>query len=239
MAGIIQSVAIPIRDTANDENVQRRFAPRNSPLAPLCDDQLAAFCKAGGRPLPPEQWRREHADAHLLAVGWQEQAPARCSVWWRCVPAHPTERLGIIGHYAANNDAAAAAVLEHALTVLGKHGCTYAVGPMDGSTFRAYRLVTAQAVDGPVRPPYFLEPDTPAAWVDHFAQAGFAPVAHYVSSLAPLRPDERLPGLRARAAQAGIILRPIDLTCLETELRRLYAVVTAIFQHNFLYSPIK
>ena len=203
------------------------------------DEQMAAFCKACGRPLPAEQCRREHADAHLLAVDWQQHAPARCSVWWRDVPAHPTERLGIIGHYAANNDAAAAAVLEHALTVLGEHGCTYAVGPMDGSTFRAYRLVTAQAVDGPARPPYFLEPETPPAWVGHFTQAGFAPVAHYVSSLAPLRPDERLPGLRQQVAQAGIVLRPIDLTNLESELHRLYPVVTASFQHNFLYSPVE
>ncbi|MBK8046550.1 MAG: GNAT family N-acetyltransferase [Anaerolineales bacterium] len=226
------------------ESVQQRSYPAgssvvNQVIQVQSEAQFEAFCKAGGRPLSPEQCRRERADAHLLVIEGQALPAARCSVWWRCVPVHPTEQLGIIGHYAADNDAAAAIVLAHARALLAEHGCTYAVGPMDGSTFRAYRLVTARAADGPARPPFLLEPDTPPAWVGHFEHAGFEPVAHYVSSLAPLRQDERLPGLREQVAQAGIAVRPIDLTNFETDLHRIYAVVTASFQQNFLYSPLE
>jgi GNAT superfamily N-acetyltransferase len=122
--------------------------------------------------------------------------------------------------------------------MLGKEGCAWAIGPVDGSTFGNYRFVTARRVNGIEYPRFFLEPDNPDAWPGHFVQAGFTPLASYHSALGDLAAtDPVLPILQQRAQRAGASLRMIDLSQFEAELRRVFPVVTGSFQRNFLYAP--
>src|SRR5689334_5383125 len=106
---------------------------------------------------------------------------ARCSCWWSTGHTLNTdriehvERVGIIGHYFADDADAGTRVLNDACAQLAAHGCTIAVGPMDGNTWRSYRLVIERGSE----PPFFLEPDTPDAWVSHFTAAGFDTLANY------------------------------------------------------------
>ena len=178
--------------------------------------------------------RRHGADAH-----WQASGPhglARCSLWWSQVPHLPGERLGIIGHYGTDNAAAAGVLLHHVCGELRQQGCTLAAGPMDGSTWRQYRLITHRGAE----PPFLLEPDHPDAWVAQFTGAGFAPLATYTSAVTEEIPaaDPRIDRVTARLLSQGFTIRPLDMTRFERELELLFRLSLQSFAGNFLYTPI-
>ena len=204
-------------------------APAGAPAGTCLHPALA------DRPLGDERWRRDAPDDHWV-VARQGVTVARASLWWRHVPVLPGETVGLVGHYAAADAEAGQAVLRHAVSILKAHGCTVAIGPMDGSTWHAYRLVTVRGTE----PPYFLEPDTPDDWPDHFSAAGFDVLAEYTSSLVPSIPPSppAMADVAARLTAQGYALRPVDPTCAEAELDALYDVSIAAFAENFLYTPI-
>jgi GNAT superfamily N-acetyltransferase len=107
---------------------------------------------------------------------------------------------------------------------------------MDGNTWRQYRLVT----DRGHAPPFFLEPDNPHDWPDHFVQNGFEPVAQYFSALnANLR--NRAPGLDGvgrRMTVQGVQIRSLERDQFDDQLRRIHAIATIAFRDNLFYSPL-
>ena len=165
---------------------------------------------------------------------------ARCSCWWSSGhtldAGHGSERVGVIGHYSAETADAGTRLLIDACAQLEAHGCTIAVGPMDGNTWRSYRLVIERGSE----PPFFLEPDTPDAWVSHFTAAGFDTIATYSSALARdlTQRDPRLDALAERLAARNIVIRPLDLAHAEDDLRRVFALSLIAFKENFLYTPL-
>lgn len=179
------------------------------------------------------------ADAHWMLAGDDGVVAARCSLWWRDTPSLPSlpgRRIGLIGHYAADTPAAAARLLDHACDELAARGCALAVGPVDGSTHRRYRLLSWRGAE----PPFFLEPDNPDGWPDHFAAHGFAPLAHYYSSLAEGlgRRDPRVGPATRRLAAHGVAIRPLDAGRYIGELRAIHRVAAESFRDNVLYSPL-
>lgn len=180
-------------------------------------------------------WARDAADDHWVAVR-DGLAVARASLWWRHTPSLPDQVVGLVGHYAAADAEAGAAVLRHACVELSAHGCTTAIGPIDGSTWHDYRLV----VERGTRPPFFLEPDTPDDWPAHFHATGFDTFARYTSALVEAIPPPS-PAMADRAARLdglGYRVRPIDPGRAEAELDALYDVSIAAFVDNVLYTPI-
>jgi GNAT superfamily N-acetyltransferase len=210
--------------------------------------QLHEFC-ALAPALTRIQYDQGQPDQHLVAYV-AGHAVARCSLWWRSVPVLPGERVGCIGHYAATDRAAAAALLAQACVALQSAGCTLAVGPLDGSTFRAYRLVTVRALaSGAPQPSFMLEPNNPEAWIDDFHQAGFHAWSEYVSSLAQLYgPDPQLARRSAELAAQGVHLRtldpavlgdgPDDVRAFDRELARIYPLVMTAFANSPLFTAI-
>ena len=186
--------------------------------------------------LDPAALGRDAPDAHWMLPGEREALRARCSLWWMRTPFLLGHRVGLIGHYAARDAAAAGLLLERACRELADRGCGVAVGPMDGSTWRRYRLVTERGGE----PPFFLEPDNPDDWLDHFLALGFQPIAHYISAVnCDLnRDDPRVNHIAERALAQGIRIRPLDPRHLEDDLRRIYALSAVSFRSNFLYTPI-
>src|SRR5579871_6487296 len=79
-------------------------------------------------------------DEHWTVEDSAGKAGARCSLWWNEVPALPDEKLGVIGHFSAESGEAGVFLLNQAAEYLAGQGCTIAVGPMDGNTWRKYRL---------------------------------------------------------------------------------------------------
>ena len=185
--------------------------------------------------LSPADFARQHADVHLCACTRDDGLAARCSLWWTQVPQYKEHRVGVVGHFASASDDAAAAVLAAAEARLRDAGCTIAIGPMNGNTWRSYRFV----VDGGQRAPFFLEPANPKDWPAQFESAGFSILASYFSSLnADLsRPDRRLEAIEKGVSDAGVTIRPAKAD-LRAELKDIYGVSRISFRQNFLYTEI-
>lgn len=198
---------------------------------------LELFCSApGAYKLSPDVAAAQGADEHLMVVEGDSRIKARCSLWWTSTPSMPNECLGLIGHYAADSQAAATVLISDACRRLAVNGCSQAVGPMDGNTWRPYRLITKR---GP-EPIFFLETDNPDTWPMHFAKNGFNPLKSYYTSLATdlSCPLPKIQLLNERLVKEGIKFRQINLDRFEDELYRLHALCLLSFSENFLYTPI-
>ncbi len=183
-------------------------------------------------PIAADALRAHRPDLHLAVT---DPLRARCSLWWTEVPALPDERLGVIGHYAAADGESSAALLSDACARLRAHGCTRAVGPMDGNTWRRYRFVTATSDE----PAFALEPENPREYPGQWLAAGFSPMHTYSSSLVPAYArDPRCDTVEARLAAEGVSIRPFDRSAFADELGRIYAVSEIAFRANVLYTPL-
>jgi GNAT superfamily N-acetyltransferase len=195
------------------------------------------FCALPGlSELTPEILDRHRPQASWAVARDDGTFAARCSLWFTEAPQLPGQRVGAIGHYAAADAEAAARILDFACDRLSAYGCTLTVGPMDGNTWRRYRLVTDRGTE----PPFFLEPDNPEDWPVHFTGRGFTPLAEYYSAVNDdlSRTDPRHDAVARRVAERGIALRPLDLDRFDEELRAIHALSVASFTENFLYTQI-
>ena len=107
---------------------------------------------------------------------------------------------------------------------------------MDGSTWHRYRLLSERGTE----PPFFLEPDNPDDWPQHFSGAGFVPLATYTSALNSdlSRVDPRSDRRRGELERNGITIRTIDVERFDIELTTIHELSLVAFAGNFLYSPI-
>ncbi len=175
-------------------------------------------------------------DQDLDLLNERHGGRARASLWWTRVPALDGERLGVIGSFDAESEEACRCLLDQACERLAQAGCTLAVGPMDGNTWRRYRLVTEPGTE----PPFFLEPVNPSAWPAWWRAAGFGALAEYYSTATSdltIR-DGRLDAVADRMRALGVTLRPFRAGEFEAELRRIYEVSVVSFQENYLYTPL-
>ena len=184
------------------------------------------------KPAPPPPALAAHApDAH-----WTLDAETRCSLWWNRTPSLDGQKVGVIGHYAARDARGAQTLLDHASRELAARGCGLAVGPMDGNTWRSYRLVTERGSE----PPFFLEPWHPEDWPVHFEAAGFEPRARYRSTVNENleQRDPREEEIAERLAGEGVRIRSLNPARLEDELGRIYAVTIESFGPSFLFTRL-
>lgn len=183
-----------------------------------------------------ERLQSERADQHFAVLDDDDRICARCSIWWRDTARVNGSKTGAIGHYAASNAACGETVLDHALRELKNRGCQVAVGPLDGSTWRRYRFVTER---GDARP-FFLEPDNPDEWPQHFRDVGFSPLAHYVSEInhdiAHRQPE--LGSLREKFAALDVQIAPLDVGEPVEDMAGIFAVASEGFRDAFLYTPL-
>ena len=148
--------------------------------------------------------------------------------------------VGRIGHVAWPTAAAGAELLAGAVDRLQAEGATRAVGPLDGSTWFDYRVVTDPAPGGVQAPRFALEPWPGPAVAPAFRAAGFAPVARYLSSRVG-----RLPDASARAAadldrlrRRGVTVRSFRPGDAARELAALHGLLLAAFARNPYYAPL-
>ncbi len=174
----------------------------------------------------------QQADEHLMV----DHGEARCTLWWNTVPSIPKEKLGVIGHFQAKSGDAGKFILEQAAQRLHEAGCTLAIGPMDGNTWRRYRVLTERGSE----PTFFMEPDNPDTWPQIFASAGFSPLSTYSSSLVSdlTRRDPRAERTLTRLQNDGISIRSLDPRHFEDDLRRIYQISVISFSENYLYTEL-
>lgn len=172
----------------------------------------------------------------VLAIEGDGEVLAQCALWWTTTPRLDGHRVGYIGRFNRSDPRAARRLLRTANERLAKAGCDVAVGPVDGSTWHRYRFVT-EPFD---QPPFFLEPDNPETYPQDFVDAGFAPLAHFVSAEETHleRVDERASRSQRRLASLGVTIRHLDPLRYFEELDRLYDVACESFAGALLFSPI-
>jgi len=180
--------------------------------------------------------RQLHAPDRSLLLVNRGSLVARCGCWWTDTARLEDRPLGVIGHYAAADARAGDALLSRACDLLREYGATIAVGPMDGTTWRRYRFLVERGTE----PPFFLEPDNPDHWPGHWTAAGFAPLAKYTSAMNDDLhvEDRRAAAMLDRLRAAGIGIRSLDMSRVDTELRRIFTLSLSAFSRNFLYTPI-
>ena len=178
----------------------------------------------------------QHAPDETLAVASGGELRARCSLWWSDAPPLEGHRLGVIGHFGATDLDASTQLLDHACSALAARGCTLAVGPMDGNTWRRYRFIVERGSE----PPFFLEPDNPDAWPIWWQACGFSPHAHYYSALNDdlTQRDARAAEVAERMEANGIRIRQLDPSRFDDELHRIYSVAEVSFREAYLYTPL-
>jgi hypothetical protein len=181
-------------------------------------------------------------DARLfLALGPDGTPLARCAALWNGAMHLPDgETPGLVGWFAAKEGApieASRAVLDAAVDALrADHGAHRVVGPLDFSTWDAYRLALPEA--GPLR--FLPDVNTPPHYPALFEAAGFSRLADYTSTA--LVPDPatwpRLDRAAARFAARGIRVDRFDPAHAERDLLDIFAVARVAFTRAFLYTPI-
>ncbi|TVP76781.1 MAG: GNAT family N-acetyltransferase, partial [Gemmatimonadales bacterium] len=215
--------------------------------APLAPGATLLVITEGGRPL---------AGVSVQLAEDLEGAPGRSGMvgHLRIAEAAGTAGPGTDGHRAGdpvtgdphahgtNAAHAATTLLRHACSHLAKNGARRVLGPMNGSTWAPYRLVTDPAPGGAAepQPPFLMEPRNPPHWPELFREAGFQVRSEYVSArvtdLARAHP-RRAESLAALEAQ-GVELAPIRMDRFEEELADIHRLSLEAFAGNPLYSPL-
>lgn len=184
---------------------------------------------------------------YLFAM-YEGRLTARCSLWFEPkVLIPPTAeilnlpdlqappKLGFIGHYAAVSAKAGIEMLDLAEFELKRRGCNSVVGPIDGSTWKRYRLITESSGEKL----FTLEPVNPVSWNYHFLHSGFSKIKTYGSSinkeLDVKDPESKI--LKTKMTKQGVALRSLDVERLSDDLEGIFRVTMDAMQNNFLFSP--
>ncbi|MCH7226358.1 GNAT family N-acetyltransferase [Verrucomicrobiaceae bacterium E54] len=159
----------------------------------------------------------------------------QAGLWWSEVPSMPGEMVGCIGGFEAVDREAAQALLTAACDRLREVGCSRAIGPMDGNTWRRHRFV----VEPGERPPFFLEPSNPPDWPGWWQDEGFSVLSRYSSSRLVLGEAKAgMDRIEQRLADRGVRVRELDPARFEDELRLIHRLSLESFAGNFLYTPL-
>jgi hypothetical protein len=141
-----------------------------------------------------------------------------------------------IGNYeCVNNPDASKKIITHAIEEAKKLGAEYIIGPMNGSTWDAYRFSTHHD-----EPSFFLEPYQHLYYNDQFIASGFEVIGKYFSSIdKDLLYDQ--PAVLQKTKEfkeMGVVFRNININKYKEELEKLYPFLLEAFKTNFLYTPI-
>lgn len=135
-----------------------------------------------------------------------------------------------VGHFECVHDpAVSSALFDAALDWLVARGARTVQGPLDGSIWISYRLVT----EGFGPPPFLGEPYNKPYYPELFQAAGFRPLQRWFTMLPRGRDLEQFDarGRKAlkRATRRGYHFRRIDFGNLERELRIIHGLVMDSF----------
>ena len=191
-----------------------------------------------------ERMLREAPDAHYYLE--QEGEVVACASIWTHTDMGDEKgvRAGAIGHFEAMTGEGAKEILELACRRLKEEGDSYMIGPIDGSTWNSYRLVTYS--DGSM--PFLMEPQYKEGYSQWLEEAGFKPTYLYFSTKETI--EETLGGetlllhnedskLAENKSSDDIIVEKVDLQQLEEVLDSIYEISIHSFKQNLFYKPIE
>jgi GNAT superfamily N-acetyltransferase len=177
----------------------------------------------------------ENPDARIFLTDESGRAIAHAALWWKNTPVFDGKKIGTIGGFAASDLDSAKMLLDGAATHLRKAGCDLAVGPMNGNTWRKHRFV----IESDGRGEFLLEPRNPLEHPIWWELAGFSILSRYSSSVMRLDEIVEIPAaLEKRLDRSGVVVRNLNASRYEDELRAIYSISLKSFSQNFLYTPL-
>ncbi len=175
------------------------------------------------------------ADVDCRLAGDDGSLVARASLWTSGTPLYHGIKIGAIGRFRCVDSGRCPAFIVSLEEVLRERGCAFALAPMEGSTWHAYRW----PIGGTDEPAFTLEPARDDEGVAAFRRAGYSVVERYTSrSEAPISQRHPPSAAESRMLAGGIRFRRLDLARFEAELREIYELSLEAFAQNVLYSPI-
>ena len=138
-------------------------------------------------------------------------------------------------NYFGDLEAKDAHALKELLAYTKLHNA-HLIGPINGSTWHSYRVMSYS--DGSA--PFILEPQNPPFFSEVLEEAGFKVIDQYFSSCVALHSaqDSRIQRVKEKLQEHGIHIRPIDLSAFEEELKMLHTLSHQAFYNNPHYSEI-
>lgn len=154
------------------------------------------------------EWTLLPPDLHLVLEA-DGEVQARCSIWQSTLPEHNRKQPVAVGHFEASSVETGVLILRATCDWINKLGRRYVIGPINGTTWHKYRLVTENGT----RTPFFLEPQNPEYFMAAWSIAGFTTLAEFHSGIMPpqVAPDPRLDRVRCRLNAAGVSIRNLDI----------------------------
>ncbi|WP_235297603.1 GNAT family N-acetyltransferase [Portibacter marinus] len=153
-------------------------------------------------------------------------------------PYHKINGLQAIafGHFQCANDPRVFQLLmDAAVEEVQKLGHRLLIGPLNGSTWNDYRVVTSYQ-----KPPFYLDIHTPDYHIELMRHYGFTELAAYHSSYAEEIIDhwDEVEKSHQSFVNKGVIFEGFNLDDPSAEFEDLYYLCSEAFAENFLYSPI-
>ncbi|MCU0355366.1 MAG: hypothetical protein MUD08_16760 [Cytophagales bacterium] len=175
----------------------------------------------------------QHLDS-LWVVSENNRPVARFSVYKNPELSYENHDTWCVGRYECiDNQLVAQYTLQQAVDYIRQKGGTYIIGPMNGSTWESYRFATTNDTT------FFLEPLQRDWYATQWTNNGFAVLAGYESHIdeALLYDEPQLQYATEQLRSVNIELRSIDLAGFHSELKKMYALCSQVFQSNFLFTP--
>lgn len=140
------------------------------------------------------------------------------------------KKMAQVGSFEALNNQKVVKQLFKAIEYRAKQmGFAGIVGPMNGSTWQAYRF------NQKFKNYFFTEYQHPKYYEALWKKAGFNTLAMYNSALSVNIQNQIIPNINV---PAGITVRNINLQYFEAELVKIHRFCNEAFADNFLFSPI-
>lgn len=145
---------------------------------------------------------------------------------------------GLVGWYEALDGEAGTALLARARETLAERGAARVLGPMNGSTWKRYRLALPPEPGDPAPTPFLSEPVNPPEYPAHFLAAGYTVAAEYESRAAHRPAGESYGPVTGARGADGIRTGPLDPARFDDTLREIYELSLRAFAENLYYTPI-
>lgn len=192
---------------------------------------------------PPEQVIFKSGESipeqHLhtcLVIKDRDKPVARAALYFNPDLKYKGHRAAGIGLVESIHDTAAFEFLiSRAASLAGENDFSYLIGPMNGSTWEAYRFNFENYF-----PLFFTEQLQQEYYNDLMVQTGFETISEYFSSFTydvAFRFPE-FEALNRHFLDLGVQVSPILPQHYLDELPALYEFLSAAFQRNFLYTPV-
>lgn len=152
------------------------------------------------------------------------------TIWFDGPAWHDHPIVATVGKCKFTSAEAGARLLLQAASLAKSKGATALIGPMEGDTWHAYRLIS----DRGERPPFLMEPSSDTHDEAVFVAAGFDVISSYFSASAAL---SELPGPRPNDTDIFTV-EPWDGTDPDALFTQVYDLSCAAFAGNPFYKHI-